>query len=254
MRKHGGTLAEVVERAQKLKDELHGLDNKDARLDELDLEIAERERTLVVLARELSAARLKSAKKFDQSVVREVGDMNLEGAVFVSELRPRPASGEAMGVGDVTLGNDGMDEVEFLWSANRGEPTRPLVRIVSGGELSRLMLAVKRVLSSRDLVSLYVFDEVDSGLGGRAADAIGKKIQAVAKDHQAIAITHLAPIAARADHHICVRKETRGKRTVSQVVVLDKAGRTEELARMIDGAHITDATLKAARDMLSRPD
>jgi DNA repair protein RecN (Recombination protein N) len=251
-RKHGGAMSEVLTRLAELKRELSSLEHKDDRLAELDVEVSAAETRVMAAALELSKARLKVARKLDQAVVAEVGDMNLEGAVFATEVHARRALGDGVVVSDVELGPDGRDAVEFLWSANRGEPPRPLVRIVSGGELSRLMLAVKRVLASRDLVSLYVFDEVDSGLGGRAADAIGKKIQAVARDHQAITITHLAPIAARAEHHLCVRKEAHGKRTVSVVVPVSGAARTEELARMIDGAHITDATLKAARAMLAR--
>ena len=251
-RKHGGGVAEILARLNVLTVELATLDNKDGRLAALDLEVAKGESQALSTAQELSRARLKAAKKLDHAIVAEVADMNLEAARFSTEVRPRRSLGDGVLVGDCELGPTGGDEVEFLWSANQGEPPRPLVRIVSGGELSRLMLAVKRVLASRDLVSLYVFDEVDSGLGGRAADAIGKKIQAVARDHQAITITHLAPIAARAEHHLCVRKESRGKRTVSVVVPLASLERAEELARMIDGAHITDATLKAARAMLSR--
>jgi DNA repair protein RecN (Recombination protein N) len=114
------------------------------------------------------------------------------------------------------------------------------------------MLAVKRILCSQDLVSLYVFDEVDTGLGGKAADSIGKKIQAVASGHQAIAITHLAPIAARADHHVYVTKQVARKRTVSQIERLSPEARADEIARMIDGAEVSETTRAAAREMLSR--
>ncbi|OGR13863.1 MAG: hypothetical protein A2341_25725 [Deltaproteobacteria bacterium RIFOXYB12_FULL_58_9] len=167
--------------------------------------------------------------------------MELGGAVF----------SVAMTV-ECAMGPNGNDQVEFLWSANRGEPPRPLARIASGGELSRMMLAVKRVLTARDLVSLYVFDEVDTGLGGRTADTIGRKIQAVAAEHQAITITHLAPIAACASHHVTVRKEVHNGRTISTILVLEAEDRAEEIARMIDGANITNVTRRAAREMLQR--
>ena len=114
------------------------------------------------------------------------------------------------------------------------------------------MLAVKRVLAAHDLVSLYVFDEVDTGLGGKAADAIGKKLQAVARGHQAIAITHLAPIATRADHHLQATKEVRGERTVSTLTAVSGSERAKEIARMIDGARVSRTTLDAARAMLAR--
>ncbi len=246
VRKHGASVAAVIERNTELKIELSGLDNTDARLAELASEVECRRREVRSAAHALSKTRLKAARRFDKAVESEVADMDLEGARFSTRIEPRGDQAEAH------LGPDGIDEVEFLWSANPGEPPRPLARIASGGELSRLMLAVKRVLSSRDLVSLYVFDEVDAGIGGRAADRIGAKIQDVATGHQAIVITHLAPIAARAAHHICVTKQVQGKRTVSVVEVLDDAARAEEIARMIDGAHITEATRRAAREMLSR--
>ncbi|MBI5510066.1 MAG: DNA repair protein RecN [Deltaproteobacteria bacterium] len=251
-RKHGGSVAELLRRLEAIKAELSTLDNKDARLLALEAEVAAAEARALEAAEELRAARIQAAAKLDRAVVAEVADMNLEGARFVTEVSKRAAIGAGPAVGSAELTTSGLDQVEFMWSANKGEPPRALARIVSGGELSRLMLAVKRVLANRDLVSLYVFDEVDAGLGGRAADAIGRKIETVAKDHQAIAITHLAPIAARAHHHLCVRKETRGKRTFSAVVPVAGAARAEELARMIDGAHITEATREAARQMLDR--
>lgn len=245
-RKHGGSLAEVVTRRAELEKELSGLDNADARLAELEGAIAAKRGEVQGLASELSAARKAAAGRFGKQVRAELADMDLAGAVFEVGLEPRrDASGEA-------LGPLGADEVELLWGPNKGEPPRPLARIASGGELSRLMLAVKRVLCSRDLVSLYVFDEVDTGLGGRVADSIGRKIQDVAREHQAITITHLAPIAARADHHLRVRKTVQGERTVSLLEALDGAERAEEIARMIDGASITKATRQAAKEMLAR--
>jgi len=249
-RKHGGSLAEVLARHAGLREELSHLDNADARLAELDAEISRLDGRALSSAEALSRARKKAAKKLGRVVEAEVIDMNLEGARFSAALEG--AAPEGRPVRAVDLGANGLDDVEFLWSANQGEPLRPLARIVSGGELSRLMLAVKRVLAARDLVSLYVFDEVDTGLGGSAADAIGRKIQAVASAHQAIAITHLAPIAACAHHHVCVRKEVAEGRTVSVVTAIDGSERAEEIARMIDGANITRATRQAAREMLAR--
>jgi DNA repair protein RecN (Recombination protein N) len=240
-RKHGGSLADVLARRAELERELRGLDNSDARLAELsalaDQRLAEAQR----LAGELGTLRRKAAAKLDAKVCAEIAEMDLAGAVLVTQVRASCALGPA-----------GADEVEFAWGPNRGEPLRPLAKIASGGELSRLMLGVKTVLASRDLVSLYVFDEVDTGLGGRAADAIGKKIQAVARGHQAITITHLAPIAARADVHICVRKETVGDRTVAVLEKLKGAARAAEIARMIDGSPDSKTTRAAAKQMLAR--
>jgi len=140
-----------------------------------------------------------------------------------------------------------------MWTANKGQGLKSLMKIASGGELSRLMLAVKRVCAKHDLVSLYIFDEVDTGLGGRAADAIGRKIRSVAEGHQAITITHLAPIASMAHHHYLVSKHDSAGRTVSEVRHLDEERRIEELGRMIDGGlDQSGSSLKTAKQMLER--
>ncbi|MBI3180090.1 MAG: DNA repair protein RecN [Deltaproteobacteria bacterium] len=240
-RKHGGGIEELLSRRASLKAQLDGVEHADARLAELAAEVESLRTAAVQAAEELCVARARCAQKLSLAVEAEVADIDLAGATFRVEVT---RGGE--------LAAHGFDKVEFLWSANRGEEPRALARIASGGELSRLMLAVKRVLSSRDLVSLYVFDEVDTGLGGRAADSIGRKIEDVARNHQAITITHLAPIAARADQHLVVRKESHGQRTVSVVEEVRGAARAEEVARMIDGAHISPATRAAAREMLAR--
>ncbi len=251
-KKHGGTLDEVLARKDELTAELDALDNADVRSVELDNKAKALGKEVLALGKELSAARHKAAKKLDKVIASELSEMELAGALFQTRLEALAASPEAPALDGSATSPQGLDAVEFMWSANKGEPARPLAKIASGGELSRLMLAVKTVLSTKDLVSLYVFDEVDTGLGGKAADAIGKKIQRVARGHQAITITHLAPIAARADHHLLVEKELRDKRTVSALKLVSGDSRTEELARMIDGARITKTTLEAARAMLSR--
>lgn len=255
-RKHGGSIVDVLTRRAELEREVLGLENSDQRVAQLDAIILEKRAMAERLARELSAARKKIAARFDKRIASEIAEMELAGAVF--ETRVVSMLGPGAGDGSV-LRPTGADEIEFLWGPNRGEPLRPLAKIASGGELSRLMLAVKTVLASRDLVSLYVFDEVDTGLGGRAADAIGKKIQAVARGHQAITITHLAPIAARADVHICVRKETVAlaeggtqQRTISVLEKLGGSARATEIARMIDGSASSKATRAAAKEMLAR--
>lgn len=251
-RKHGGTVEGVLARQAELVAELDTLGNTDVRLHALERSIAAGEEAVVRLARELSAARAAAAARLDEVVQGELADMDLRGAVFLTRILPRREAADGVKVGDMALTAQGIDDVEFLWNANPGEVPRALARIASGGELSRLMLAVKGVLCNRDLVSVYVFDEVDAGLGGRAADAIGRKIQAVSQGHQAITITHLAPIAARADFHLRVSKEARADRTVSMLEPVKGSARAEEIARMIDGASITKATRQAAKAMLAR--
>ena len=178
--------------------------------------------------------------------------MELAAARFEVEIERRAPSGDSQS-DTAHLGGSGADRVEFMWSANKGQGLKSLMKIASGGELSRLMLAVKRVCVKHDLVSLYIFDEVDTGLGGRAADAIGRKIRSVADGHQAITITHLAPIASMAHHHYYVSKDDAGGRTVSEVRLLDESRRIEELARMIDGGlDSSGSSLATAEQMLER--
>lgn len=250
-KKYGGAVDVVLARKAAMEAELLSMDSSEERLAALAAEVKVLEAKALKEAGRLTKARQKAAVKLRKAIEAELGDMELGQAEFLPTIRPREVAGEVAGPVQ-RLGSNGADEVEFLWSANPGETPRSLAKIASGGELSRVMLAVKRVLCSHDLVSLYVFDEVDTGLGGKAADSIGRKIQAVAKGHQAITITHLAPIAARADHHLVVTKHTMGKRTVSQIELQDANGRAEEIARMIDGAQITRATKLAAKKMLER--
>jgi DNA repair protein RecN (Recombination protein N) len=251
-RKHGGAVDELARRVEELRRELASLDNTDDRVDGLKKRIDEVASELLAKAQQLGRLRHAAAGQLDAAVLAQVADMDLGGAVFQTQVKTQEPRQGSIVVDGQALGPAGIDEVEFLWSANRGEPPRPLAKIASGGELSRLMLAVKTVLHHRDLVSLYVFDEVDTGLGGRAADSIGRKIQQVARDHQAITITHWAPIAARADSHLRVRKKAHGNRTVSYLEAISGAERAEEIARMIDGARVTETTREAARQMLAR--
>lgn len=251
-RKHGGRVVDVLARRLELAAELEKLDRTDSHAAELAQAIEREQQQLAGLAARLTLARQQAATALVDAVVRELADMELAGAVFEVRIEPRTGAAESFMANGVALGPTGADAIEFLWGPNRGETPKSLAKIASGGELSRLMLAVKTVLSQQDLVSLYVFDEVDTGLGGRAADAIGRKIQAVARDHQAITVTHLAPIAARADHHYTVTKEVRGERTVSVLERVVGGAREVELARMIDGGAETNATQQAARDMLAR--
>ncbi|MEK7703369.1 MAG: DNA repair protein RecN [Myxococcota bacterium] len=248
-RKHGGGVDAVLARVAALRAELESVEGTDVRLAELEASIERLGIQALAHASSLRHARIAAAKGLDAAILRELGDMELGSAVFRTELRANGGNHEGSAA---NLGPEGLDAVEFVWSANRGEDPKPLAKIASGGELSRLMLAVKTVMRQRDLVSLYVFDEVDTGLGGRAADSIGRKIQAVAEDHQAITITHLAPIAARADHHLRVHKREQGERTVSIVERLEPGPRADEIARMIDGASTSEATREAARQMLAR--
>jgi DNA repair protein RecN (Recombination protein N) len=240
-RKYGGSIADVLAHATSIEQELHNLENAGERQNELDAQEARAYAQVLQIAADLSAVRRESAARLDQAILQEICEMDLAAAVFRTSVTSR-----------AEITSTGCDEVEFLWSANPGEPLRSLAKIASGGELSRLMLAVKSVLSQHDLVSVYIFDEVDTGLGGKAADCIGQKIHRVSMGHQAITITHLAPIAAHANQHLRVSKNVVDDRTFSNIEWVTGQARAEEIARMIDGAKITDVTRKAAKEMLKR--
>lgn len=252
-RKHGGDLGAVLDREQELQREVEQCENSDARRAQIAVQLGEVWEDLLEAGAALTQVRMKAAAQFSQAVSKELSEMELEEARFEAQLEQRASCTAGIVRDGISAGAMGLDDVEFLWSANRGESLRPLNKTASGGELSRLMLAVKHVLCSHDLVSLYVFDEVDTGLGGKAADSIGRKIQAVARGHQAITITHLASIASRADQHLYVcKKVTDDSRTVSSLSLIEGEVRIKELARMIDGNTSEGATLTAAAQMLER--
>lgn len=145
---------------------------------------------------------------------------------------------------------DGCDSVRFLLSANAGEDLRPLARIASGGELARIMLALKNVLAEQDQVGTLVFDEVDTGVSGRAAQRIAEKMAQVSRHKQVLCVTHLPQLAAMADTHFSVEKGERGGRTYTRVLCLDRQQRAQELARLTGGAHVTEALLRSAEELL----
>jgi DNA repair protein RecN (Recombination protein N) len=183
-----------------------------------------------------------------------LADLDMSGTKFVVSLEPLASGGVELG--ELRVDETGADLAEFLISPNVGELPRSLARIASGGELSRLMLAIKRVLARHFPVPTLIFDEVDSGVGGAQAERLGRKLREAAGEHQVLCITHLPQIAALADQHFLVTKTVRDGRTRTEVTALDEAGRVEELARMLGGEKITPAAREAARELLraaSRP-
>ena len=151
---------------------------------------------------------------------------------------------------ETPLGPEGIDGLRFLMSANAGEAVKPLARVASGGELARIMLAMKNVMAAQDQIATMIFDEVDAGVSGRAAQKVAEKLRSVARGRQVLCVTHLPQIAALAEHHLLISKSQRQGRTYTQVDALDRGGRIEELARLIGGAQITETTLKSAEEML----
>ncbi len=246
-RKHG-SLDAAVARWAEMRDELSRLRGGGERLGQIDAEIAGRGREAAALARELSRARAEAAREFAAGVRGELDALAMGRCRLEVALLP-PEAG--VPVGGAVLGPSGAERAEILIAPNPGEPPRPLAKIASGGELSRILLAVKRTLSRKDPVATYVFDEVDAGIGGAVAEAMGRVLSEVSRGRQVICVTHLPQVAAFADRHLRVEKRVSAGRTRAAVEVLDAADdRRREVARMIAGATITDSALGHAAALI----
>ncbi|MCA9520941.1 MAG: DNA repair protein RecN [Myxococcales bacterium] len=237
-RRFGPTVESMIERRDTIAAELELLDNLDARIEQLTALEERSKRALITAGEQLSERRRAVARRFEHEIQLHLESLGMERARFVIAFEPIEPTPE------------GIDGVEFLLSANPGEKPQPLQRIASGGELSRFMLAIKQVLSQTDPVLLYVFDEVDTGIGGTTAEAVGRSIRQTAEAHQVLCITHLHQIARYADHHLVVEKGERAGRTISSVRALSHDERAEELARMLGGPTVSAETRQFARTLL----
>ncbi len=260
-RKHGGTTEDLLARREELARELSTLDSADTTLDALDQERSAMLDAATEAARRLSKQRTEAAAALGEAIAEELSSLAMGRARITVDVAPISAPpGEASDEDGLVVALDdgrrarltrsGLDRVEIMIAPNPGEDPKPLRKIASGGELSRALLAVKRVLASNAPAGLYVFDEVDAGVGGAVAEAIGRKIADVARHHQVLCITHLAQIAAFADVHFAASKREEAGRTLAEVKKLKGKERGEEIARMLGGATITATTRKAAEEML----
>ncbi len=247
-RKYGPTLEEVISTGERLVRERDNLEERQSERDELSSELARTEQELVARAETLSQERRAAAGRLARAVEAELGLLAMEGTRFQVRFDDGGRSGNPM----EAVGPDGMDRVEFVLSPNVGEEPRPLSRIASGGELSRIMLALKTILAERASVETVVFDEVDAGIGGATAETVGEKLKALARYHQILCITHLPQIASRGDCHFLVEKGVRDERTEARVGELDREERVEEIARLLAGKEPTPRALAHAREMLEK--
>ncbi len=250
LRRHGPTIDDVLTARERLAGELSRMQGAQSRLADL---VRERDALLAkaaAQAKKLSAKRKEAAERLARAISAELGELAMGGARVVVDVAPLGGDRSELSVDGARLSRDGIDKVEFLIAPNKGMDPKPLGRIASGGELSRALLALKRVLAEHGPAGLYVFDEVDAGIGGAVADKIGRAIGDVAKYHQVLCITHLAPIAAFAETHFVVSKESDGTITKSAVRRVDGKERTGEIARMLAGAKVTSAAMKAAAELL----
>ena len=251
LRKHGPTTADLLAFKDSIAREIEGFARSVDRAEELTLA---RERSLAKagsLARALSKKRRDAAEKLADAVGRELALLGMGRARVIVDVAPTANIAGSLEVDGARLTRSGLDRVEFLIAPNKGEDPRPLRRIASGGELSRALLALKRVLAEKGPAGLYVFDEVDAGVGGAIAEVIGRSIAEVARHRQVLCITHLAQIAALADTHYVVDKSEARGRTTTSLKKLDERARVDEIARMIGGVKIGDAARRAAAEMLS---
>ena len=250
LRKHGPTTTELVAHRLSLVHELESLASTSERLAALQGEKVRRLDSASATARSLSGKRRGAAEKLAEAIGRELSQLGMGRARVVVDVTPAAGAGDALLVDGGRLTRSGIDRVEFLIAPNRGEEPRPLRRIASGGELSRALLALKRVLAEKGPAGTYVFDEVDAGVGGAVAEVIGHAIAEIARYRQVVCITHLPQIAALADAHFVVDKSEARGRTHTSVRRLSPKERVGEIARMIGGIKVGDAAKQAAAEML----
>jgi DNA repair protein RecN (Recombination protein N) len=242
-RKYGATAEEMIAMLEALEEELAGLENSETKAKELEAEIAKIATKLVDAAAALAEKRTKVAKLLSKSVTEELKDLRMGEAKFAITLG---FSKDVATYGARLAGNT----IEFAVQTNKGEDSRPLGKVASGGELSRLMLSIRRVIADRGGIGVYLFDEIDAGIGGQTGFEVGKKLKSVASHNQVLCITHLPQVAAFADHHLSVQKSTVGGRTQTTVVELSKKDRKEEIARMLGGPTLTKKSIENAAELL----
>lgn len=251
-KKYGATIPEVLACCEELSRELAAIENRDAELEKAREAHARAVAEVVAAARTLSARRNKAARAFEKRVEREMEELELPKAVFQIRLASALEGMEETELNEIELTPSGADSIEFMVSLNPGEETRPLRKVASGGEIARIMLAIKAVLAERDDVPTFIFDEIDVGISGQAAARVGDKLCALAEHHQVFCITHLPQVAARGTTHLFVEKSVHQGRTRTSVRTLSPDERAEALARMLAGAEIDETSRLYAQKLLER--
>jgi DNA repair protein RecN (Recombination protein N) len=239
MSKDGSTVEKVLEYRERAAARSAGMEDADAEKARLAGELRTAEKELAALSKTLSRLRRKVAGELEAGVARELAELNFAHASFTASFKE---TGYSAG---------GIDDVEFLLSANKGQPPLPVARIASGGEMSRIMLALKSVTAGLDRVQTMIFDEIDAGISGVTASVVGEKLRRMADGRQIICITHLPQIAAYADRHYVIEKSSSGERTLAAVRLLDDEGRVDEIARLASGSAVTETTRKSARELIA---
>lgn len=237
-RKYGATCEDILEYLENAKQELDEIEFADDHIERLKIKCEKAKNEAVKAANALRENRKQAAITLSEKILSELSQLDMPKVQFQCAFT------------EIELSANGADQVAFYMSANAGEALKPMSKVASGGELARIMLAMKNVLAEQDRVQTLIFDEVDTGVSGRAAQKVAQKLRSVAKTKQVLCVTHLPQLAAMGDTHLLIAKQERGGRTYTTVTPLDMEGRKRELARIIGGASITDTTLKSAEEML----
>lgn len=241
-KKYGSTIQEMLEYLERSRAELDRIEMAEDTILKLEKKRAKLLEKVKKKAEELSKKRQAAAQTLKERIEEELRQLDMPKVRFETEFLPKS--------GDLGLDETGMDEVRFLMSANVGENLKPIARVASGGELSRIMLALKNVLAENDSIMTLIFDEVDTGVSGRAAGKVAEKMSRLSQTCQVLCVTHLAQIAAMSDSHYSVQKEEKDGRTYTNVRTLDREGRKQELARLTGGVHTSAAILEGAEELL----
>lgn len=237
-RKYGDTIEEILAYKDKINERLDEILNRDEKVEELKLKLKKVEDILVIKAEKLTQKRKKVARNLQEKLLYELKSLNMKNVVF------------EVSFGKSTFNAKGQDDIEFMISFNLGEDIKPIYKVASGGEMSRFMLAFKTILADIDEIDTLVFDEIDTGISGIAAQIVGEKLSLIAKKKQIICITHLPQIAANADTHYCIEKKTSNERTFTVISRLDDNQRKDEIARLIAGSNITEKTMEHASEII----
>lgn len=241
--KYGSTIPEMLSFLENARAEADALIGSEKRLEQLHRERLVLEKLLMEKADAVHNARKSAALELSRSIVAELSDLGMEGAVFSVSFSQRPR--------DRFFTRNGYDDVAFMMSANPGEPEKPLSKIASGGEASRIMLAIKTILAAADATPTLIFDEIDAGISGRTATVVAQKLRRLSETHQVFCVTHMAQISAAADRHYMIEKETRDERTHTLIRSLEKKEREEEVARLLSGDRYDKTSLDLAARLIA---
>lgn len=238
-KKYGSTIEDILAYCDNIEGELLTIENFDDEKLNLEASLSKSYEALISAGNKLSEARKAVAKDLSNKILIELNDLNFSGAALEICFKSKSSPDE-----------NGLDDVEILISTNKGEPLKPLVKTASGGEISRIMLAIKKITASSDAIPTLIFDEIDQGISGQAAHVVGKKLREISREKQILCITHLPQIAAMADTAYRIFKHSDDSSTYTHIEKLDSGAQIDEIARLIGGETITDATRKNAEELI----